>query len=411
MRWTVLVAALLLIPCIGAQDEGKIRDLIDRLGDDDPKARDEAQRDLVRIGPAALPALKAAIEQTSDVEIKNRCLAAVREIERNERLSKVYREPHRATLRFENARLADILAGFETEYQVRILGPRASDARVSLQVIDGTLLQALDTLCRELKTVSYKIDDRGITFTDSKFVPCPVSYAGPFRVRISRIARRVTDTFEKKTADLEIRMVADWEGSVKPLEGYSLELLEIVDGDGNRIKPAEDPNRNLPQQILMERIRRPQTPTEVTFSYPGLDPAIRRLKRIEVKGTFRFPLDVREVRFEDPKNGQEQEVGGFKIRLNNVDRSYLLMNISAAGGSLERLYDLLDDQSFVATDRDGNEHKCTLTPAGHLDARTLQYYVMMPGQARSKGLKAVKFNLREVHEKYFEFEFADIDLP
>jgi HEAT repeat protein len=88
--WTILAAAaflLLYIPALSGEQPGpggealqkRIETLIERLGSDDWEEREDASKELIRIGEAALPALdKAAL--SDDPEVRFRADAAIRAI-------------------------------------------------------------------------------------------------------------------------------------------------------------------------------------------------------------------------------------------------------------------------------------------------------------------------------------------
>lgn len=74
MRLVPLVALLLLAPCMAQGREGRIDELIRQLGAEDPVAREEASLELIRIGPPALDAVRAAT-RLADPEVQARAKA------------------------------------------------------------------------------------------------------------------------------------------------------------------------------------------------------------------------------------------------------------------------------------------------------------------------------------------------
>lgn len=55
-----------------AQDTDKVQNLVKKLGHEDFKVREEAQKELEKMGPEILPRLKKALKETDDPEIRTR---------------------------------------------------------------------------------------------------------------------------------------------------------------------------------------------------------------------------------------------------------------------------------------------------------------------------------------------------
>src|SRR5437867_2881027 len=68
---TLLALVLAAVPAIGQDDAKKIDQLVEQLGADDFQARESADKELRKIGDAAVPALKKALE-SSDAERADR---------------------------------------------------------------------------------------------------------------------------------------------------------------------------------------------------------------------------------------------------------------------------------------------------------------------------------------------------
>ena len=70
-----LLAAWPAVPAQAAEakaDDARIRELVGRLGADDYRTREQAQAELVKVGPSAIPPLEKALAETSDPEVKLR---------------------------------------------------------------------------------------------------------------------------------------------------------------------------------------------------------------------------------------------------------------------------------------------------------------------------------------------------
>src|SRR5258706_6985858 len=141
-----LLAILLLL---AAQDEAKIRELIQSLDDDRFEVREKAEKDLTALGPPALPYLKAAAaeaeRQKDRAEIKVRALSAIRAIEFAAKSKQVYTDPRLVTIKAEDWDLARVLEDLEKQSGVKIDGASVdAKAKVSLSAENAPLFKVLD---------------------------------------------------------------------------------------------------------------------------------------------------------------------------------------------------------------------------------------------------------------------------
>jgi hypothetical protein len=135
----VLLAAAALA---GAQDEAEINKWIADLIHVDPARRSAAEKSLIKAGPKALPALKAALESKTP-ELAARAKEVAAEIERVE-----FEKKHDATQRVRRLEI------------------------VSLQLKDGTLGEAVKTLGQQVDSTVHTIVDPKMKLTiDVKDVP------------------------------------------------------------------------------------------------------------------------------------------------------------------------------------------------------------------------------------------------
>src|SRR5206468_1312896 len=102
----------------------RIRDLIRMLDDDAFEVRDKAEKDLILLGPAAVPLLKEAAaeadRQKEKAELKVRALSALRAIELAAKSRQYYADPKLVTLHAKDVELGRLLADLEQQTGVKM---------------------------------------------------------------------------------------------------------------------------------------------------------------------------------------------------------------------------------------------------------------------------------------------------
>jgi hypothetical protein len=427
-----------------AQDPAE---LIRKLEDDAFDVREQAQADLVRLGDAALPALRKALAESKDrAELRLRVEAAVREIDLALKSRQVCPEPRLITLKSAGT-LLQVLEEIARQADVRIDASAVDGAApASLELSGAPLSQALDSLCRGR-------DDRRWEFVDEERVrilkepqpPWPTSYAGSFRVRATSMKLSRATDFKGKTASLRLVLEADHEKRVKPSRGVEIEVLQAEDDKGAaiEIKKGEDDddaammgrgggiriNRGFVRMQVAGGAVDAATSSE-TITLKGLDPAATR---VSFRGTaaFRFPLDRTDVRFAPPQAGETRDASDLKLKLETLGAGRWKLTVSktkpeqGANTLMEDVQQRLDMESLVGVDDEGMEHKGAFQPSGDtMAARIVVVNGVVQQQVdgvgfllhfptlRGKTTKEVRFKFADrVLEKKVPFSFENIPLP
>jgi len=421
-RFVTAFAVLSLTAALGAQDQPEpplpaevvqqVEELVEQLGDDDPVVRDQAQSKLIKLGPRIVTALKQVAAASKDPQIRDSVLTIAQNIEAQEKLSKVYREARRANLKLEGANAKSAFDHIEKAYGIA-LHPlaRLPEGVVTVDLKDATILQAMDAVCAQLKSVAYDFDAEKIRLTSGPFVPQPRAYAEAFRVRVVSLTKTVENTFDKLTAQMAVKLAADWGPEVKPLEGYMIDVQEAVGAGGEKLTVTNPYGPNAMNPMWQIQKMRGGVGPETLVNVTELPPSLTKLSSIKCKATFRFPLDNRVVRIENPTNSSEQKVGDYTITVQNVSSNYVIMNITCSSDvAASGLGDTVDFDSFEVIDKENNKEKAQVHPTGGGN-RNFQFYVMIQGGGRRKGISQIVFNLREVKAMSFDFELKDIEIP
>jgi hypothetical protein len=162
-------------PSAGPTDADR---LIQQLGDADFRKRDDATLRLKNEGPAILPALRAAINN-SDPEIRRRVADLIPALE-----TAVILTPKRVTLKVHNWTVREVLSAIEkqTGYKIESWGA-GNRTTCSFDFADLTFWEALDAVCQATGLVLQQGygDDRIRLQAREGHVPF-VRYDGPFRL-------------------------------------------------------------------------------------------------------------------------------------------------------------------------------------------------------------------------------------
>jgi hypothetical protein len=445
MRGAFLFLALLAIP-LQAQDDARIKDLIQKLDDDSFEVREKAEKDLIAIGPPAVPFLNALIadaeKQKELAEVKVRALSALRTIELAAKSRQYYTDPKLVTLRCDNSELSAVLADLEKQAGVKIDGSAVdTKAKVTLDVQNAPLFRVLDELCRGQEERSYEYRDEGVKFERSRFIACPTAYEGPFRIRIVRIKQERSTDFKSSEGQVQVSFKADWQKYLKPSSRMDIDIKNVTDDKGAALEVQktdegiDDGNGGF---VVVRRGRMivrqaggmatSDEPNLQPFAFKGLSAGATRLS-LQGVARFRFPLEKTDVVFEKPATADPQKVGDLLLGLRNMGngRAWKLTLTHAPGRPPVDMSDLdtrLDAESFVALDDAGREYKGMLNEASATDdafqrfrgevpdgTPLATYHAMFPTLQNAQP-KVIRFKfVSQVFVKSVPFALKDVPLP
>jgi hypothetical protein len=423
MRSLFVLFALALI----GQDPN-LRELLQRLEDDRAESREKAQKDLVLLGEAALPALKELVDGNSSGELKLRAAAVIREIELSVKAAKAFREPRRVTLKVDDRPLGEVLEEVARQAEVKIEAAGIDvTARVTLDASDLPLFEVLDLVCRDQAERTWEPQDDGsIRFTRDRHVGCPAAYSGPFRLRVQSLNAQRNNDFKARTVILTLSLQADWDRRYKPSKAVEIELGKFVDDQGSTLEITPiDGNFNfraVPGAQIRIGVGLIQDAGESgrVFVVRNLHPAATTIT-FEGTARFSFPLDQREIKFEKPAVTENRELGDTTIRLTRVGTpenwtlSFHKSPSSTTPGWARTIAQRFDNDSFVVVDQDGGEYPALMRPQnrGRLQPEeTGVWYQAFVQRNAGKALKEVRFRfVDQTLVKSMPFKFTNLALP
>jgi hypothetical protein len=209
---------LLCVPVPGAAEDKPptketVTALVQQLKDPDAIKRDEAARELIKLGPSVLPLLPSEEDLTSDTQKK--LLALVLKAVKDQQIRQEL-PPHSVTLKGDFA-LDKALAELAMQCGVKVEDRRRAKSNVPLKLDlkAVTFWQAIDTIAKAADAqVSPYQRDGVIAVVDGPHNPLPVSYHGPFRVTIQR--KVLVDDLVAGSHQLILTLEIAWEPRFRP---------------------------------------------------------------------------------------------------------------------------------------------------------------------------------------------------
>lgn len=428
---TLIALFLLFLP----QDDDNIQQLIDKLDAETIDEREAAQKELVKLGPAAAPLLKKAIEGAGDrMELKLRAEAALREIETAEKVKEVYREPKRYTVDAKDQTLQALLAGLDADVKFDLSGVDA-DQKVTITAKDATLFELLDAICAGRTDLTFEHPDAGLVkFQKEPHLPHPTTYAGPFRFRLLELSVTRKTTFKETTAELRVKVQPEFERYLKPFKNVDVEITKAVDDQGRELALSnedDDVVNFAGGKIVIRGMGVPgmggSVEPEYFFSFKGLSPAAKKIASIRGIAKYSFPLESTDIVFGTPARGDARESGDYTFKIERITKvGRVDITFTRKGKAEGRLEERIDTDSLVAVDEDGTTYKADSFGPGDMNSRvmviggggdveqpkTTTYQAQFPATMRNKTIKELRFRfITKAYEKAVPFEFKGVKLP
>ena len=458
MRLTLAVTAALAASVAFAQDEGRIDELIKKLGSEEFTAREQAQAELVKLGAPALEKLKAAM-QSPDPEISLRSRQIVEQIRHNRVVESVLSSGTQVTIGLkdagadEAARALGAAAGYKIE-----LPEALAQKKVSLEFDRAEFLRALDSLARQLNASYRFAGATGVVFSEEPFVDAPSAYAGPFKFKVLKIRTTTDNEITRKTSEIEFTLGVESEPSVKPVE-RSLRVVEAVEESGKKLEWAAEPasgggpaggpgmsvssmtingqtirivNDNGQLRVIREGVPGAAGENSLPVTLRNVIGSPATLQKLVCEAAFVIPSnEKREVSFDKPAVGDTKSVGGVDVTIEEVTDRYLEVSVKAKNG-LRAGQELLVKESLLIKSGDTDYEAELMSDASAedwdpRDARKMQrrierlmrgggvdsggrFLVAVPKGAREKGVDVLKLAVKDVVEHKLPFEFKDLKL-
>jgi hypothetical protein len=396
----------------------RVLQLLERLEDPKPEARDEAQARLIKLGAKVLPLLPDTANVTGKErkERLEKVRAALKETaeETNTGASKV-------TIQAKGIRLSEAIQQIQKQTGNPIsdlreqLGAEVTNPAFDLDLKDVTFHEALDKVARLAEvSVNASTGDGSIGITAGATPKEPmVRYAGPFRIAFKQFTE-VRD-LQAGTAAANAQLEVAWEPRLRPMMlTLKSDGLEVKDDQGREVKP----------QAMMESnevVLRPENPAaEMNLNLDAPDRGARKLSRFHVKAEVTLPSSIKTFRF--PNLAQENATlkqGDVTATLENVeiDEQVWKVNIQLVypdtGPAFESYRQGLFNNRLWLQKADGSrfEHNGGFSNTGSEGGKLSFEYLFVDAPGKPADYQLVYESPGKVITIPLVFEFKDVPLP
>jgi len=302
----IRTAVLTLLLASAGQDPS-LDSLIEQLSDDRVELREAAVESLVRLGPARLPDLRKRLDGLP-AEPKGRLAAAIARIEESVRLLEYFPPYRPVSLHLTKVPARDALKELADRTGLPInLSTCPAGREVTVQVENLPPLQALTEVCKAamIGWQNSAVDWRGrqsgsqpagIRFhhvVPYYYRPMAIQFVRHYKVSAHLSTVNYTDGVVKKQLSLAVQPAA----GVRPHSVSGIRLTEATDEKG------QDVLANLPSGGAgFATLRIGRTGASYSKSFPAASPP-EKLTQLKGTVTFRYPREVRWVRFRNPGDG------------------------------------------------------------------------------------------------------------
>jgi hypothetical protein len=396
----------------------RVPQLIERLDDPKPEARDEAEARLIKLGARALPLLPDPASGTSK--------------ERKERLEKVRASlrqaeqetstgASRVTIQAKAIRLSEALGLIQKQSGNGItdlreqLGVEVTNPAFDLDIQNVPFHEALDRVARlaEVSVNAFTGDGTiGITAGTPAKDPL-IQYVGPFRVAFKQLTE-VRD-LQAGTSAASAQLEVAWEPRLRP-------MLLALKSDGLAVK--DDKDREVKPQAMMESnevVLRPENPAvEMNLNLEAPDRSAVRLSSFRVKADVTLPAGIKTFRF--PSLAQENvtlKQGDVSATLRNVeiDEQVWKVNVELVypgnGPAFESYRQGLFNNRIWLQKADGSrfEHNGGFSNTSSDGGKLGFEYLFVDAPGKPADYQLVYETPSKVVNIPLEFEFKNVPLP
>jgi hypothetical protein len=427
-RWMIHGVTLLLVlfarpvtaqeQAVDAALRDRVLQLVERLDDPKPEARDEAQGRLIKLGSKILPLLPegASVSSKERRERLDRIRAQLREAgsETNTGASTV-------TIQAKGIRLSDAIQQIQKQTGNAITdlreqqGTEVTNPSFDLDLRGQTFHEALDKVARlaDVSVNAFSSDGSIGIMSGTPPKDPKVKYVGPFRIAFKQLSEQRDLQTGMATASAQLEV--SWEPRLRP-------MLMTLKAEDVTIK--DDKNQEVKPQTMMESnevVLRPDNPAaEINLNFDAPVRSAAKLSLFRVKSEVTIPAGVKAFRF--PSLAQENvtlKQGDVSATLQNVeiDEQVWKVNIELAypdaGPAFESYRQGLFNNRIWLQKADGSrfEHNGGLNNTGSDGGKLAFEYLFVDAPGKPADYQLVYETPSKVITIPLEYEFKDVPLP
>ncbi len=303
----------------------QVQRLVRQLESDERLKRDEAQEQLVQLGPAILDQLQPLIDRAKTADVKHR-LEQVQSQLQTQR-AQDFAKARGVTLKGQ-MRLSEIVAAFTQQTGNKLFdhraafGQEATDPTLSVDFSNTPFWEALDRVLDQANLTLYSYAGKdGLAFVTRSNGESPrgprATYAGAFRMEVIKvIAER---DFRRPGHDmLQFTLEAAWEPRLAPIMVQQpMDEVQATDDKGHSLK-SDSPKTEI--EIPIEGTR---TAVEFPVSFELPPRGAEKISLLKGKLIAVVPSRVEAFQFDDiaDKNNAEQHRAGATVVLEQVRKN------------------------------------------------------------------------------------------
>jgi len=415
-----LALAVLAAGLLVTQDDPRIRELVERLADDQITVREQAAANLAEFGPAAVPAL-LRIKSSGDPELSSRAASIIKRIGEGEIVGRHWRRGARITLDSDGTPVALVLEDLERQARDTFrYDPADLRDPVVLNVRDLPFWDCVDALCRAAPTLTWEVDGDVLVFTRRSRPAYPVRSQEEFTVWLDGITyTRDFDFTGNARTTFTVTLASAWESGIVPV-AVEQRVAEVLDEEGRNLMP---PDRFASYGARLEtptrRIRK-----EVAYMAIPQGREVRAFSKVCGSAAFYFPRSYEDVSIDLKSTSTPLQLERMTIAVRNFrvlkDACAFEIILTSAMSTGEPLIDRMPYGDIAVIDDQGNlcrSSAATKGPAMVGSSRSHSYsgtsYTIHENMQvpLAEGRTAVSLRLRllkDVMEKRVAFEFSDI---
>ena len=315
----ILLAALLLQTSLDV--DGRVREFIDQMRDDNIEDVDRAEAALLKIGAPALDALgETSRRGTGDHKL--RAGALIGRIIRAGKLRAVLGTPPQVTVRAKERPVVEILAELSAQAGVPVEPEELPEGiTASLDVKGVSVWRAVDELCRSHGGLMFAISPRRVVVAAAPYRDLPRTFRNGFFFFVDSLTESRTVSRGASRTSFTLQAALALRPGASPLSADFL-IEECEDNVGTNLAA---PRQGFPSYGHSSAVREGEALLIPLHHYPPSppDPEATSLRRFRGRVVLTFALEMKRILSMGfpMERGQEAKAGAVSVQINGVRRS------------------------------------------------------------------------------------------
>jgi hypothetical protein len=409
--------------------KAKIAELLKGLDASKATARQEAQEELIKLGPEIVPLLPAQDSDELSAEQRRRIIEIRKAL--GTVTGKASLSASKVTLSAKGITLSDAVAEIQRQTGNQIVdlrdefGQPVTNPEFAAEWKDKGFWEAMDEMSQKTQ-VSYYLHtgERQLGLVMQPSAPRPTAYAGPLRITLDQIVRRIQ--YENSQKECVLQFEIAWEPRVRPiLFEMKPDEVEVIDDLDRKIAAEADRDEPVPQGQpgnIKAAVDGSMIRTDFILKLAKPEKGAEKLKVVRGKMGVVLPADIQTFDFAEltkAKNVKKQKgnvtvvLEQFKALDEGLWAADVLLEFDAASEAFESYETWFYDNEAFLQKPDGTRFATnggtTLTESG--DGRVGIQYRFVDAPGKIGDYKLIYKTPSTIVRDSVSFEFKDIELP